>query len=129
VPSLALDELCTMLWDMIRYENFDEKSPYNREAAAWAKNQTFFRLPIDQRPLRNKLAKSPSIDDFLPRLAPLGQPTKLASPQPVINGSPFRQSSARRPPSPDVLFLGEVVESQAVMPRGAGTSGEILFIE
>ena len=36
VPSLALDELCSMLWDMIRYENFDETSPYNREAAAWA---------------------------------------------------------------------------------------------
>jgi len=37
VPSLALDELCGMLWDMIRFENFDETSPYNREAAAWAK--------------------------------------------------------------------------------------------
>ena len=42
MPSLALDELCAMLWDMIRYENYDETSPYNREAAAWAKNQTTF---------------------------------------------------------------------------------------
>ena len=58
VPSLALDELCGMLWDMIRYENYDETSPYNREAAAWAKSQTYFRLPIDNRPLRNKLARS-----------------------------------------------------------------------
>src|SRR6476620_3801108 len=39
VPSLSLDELCGMLWDMIRYENFDEKSPYNRAAAGWVQTQ------------------------------------------------------------------------------------------
>src|SRR5207344_994477 len=80
VPSLALDELCGMLWDMVRFENFDEKSPYNREAAAWAKNQTFFRLPIDNRPLRDKLARPTEIDDLLPRLSPMGQVSKLAAP-------------------------------------------------
>ena len=56
VPSLTLDELCTMLWDMIRYENYDEKSPYNREAAGWIKTQDDFRLPLDTRPLRDRLA-------------------------------------------------------------------------
>ena len=71
VPSLALDDLCGMLWDMIRYENFDETSPYNREAAAWAKNQAFFRLPIDGRPLRDKLTVNP-IDNLLPRQASAG---------------------------------------------------------
>ena len=39
VPSLTLSEMCTMLWDMIRYKNFDTESPYNREAALWAKTQ------------------------------------------------------------------------------------------
>ncbi len=53
VPSLALDELCVMLWDMARYQNYDIRSPYNREAALWTANQTTFRFPIDTRPLRD----------------------------------------------------------------------------
>jgi hypothetical protein len=56
VPSLSLDELCGMLWDMIRYRNFDVESPYNREAALWAKTQTRFRFPLDDRPIRDRLA-------------------------------------------------------------------------
>jgi len=56
VPSLTLDELCTMLWDMIRYQNYDETSPYNREAANWIKNQIHYRLPLDSRPLRDRKA-------------------------------------------------------------------------
>ena len=53
VPSLSLDELCVMLWDMARYQNYDIRSPYNREAALWAANQTTYRFPIDPRPLRD----------------------------------------------------------------------------
>jgi ubiquitin-protein ligase len=53
VPSLTLDELCTMLWDMARYHNYDIRSPYNRDAALWVANQASFRFPLDSRPLRN----------------------------------------------------------------------------
>jgi ubiquitin-protein ligase len=53
VPSLALDELCVMLWDMARFQNYDIRSPYNREAAQWSANQTMFRFPMDARPLRD----------------------------------------------------------------------------
>ena len=110
VPSLALDELCGMLWDMIRFENYDETSPYNREAAAWAKNQTFFRLPIDDRPLRNRLAAKKSIDDFLPRLAPLSEPSKLASPRPSRDsGLPFRAPAASRPAARPAAVAGRDV--------------------
>ena len=56
VPSLALDELCVMLWDMARFQNYDIRSPYNREAAQWAANQTSFRFPMDHRPLRDSRA-------------------------------------------------------------------------
>ena len=52
-PSLSLEELCHMVWDMIRYRNYDVESPYNREAALWAKTQPHFEFPIDARPLRN----------------------------------------------------------------------------
>lgn len=62
-PSLQLDELCTMLWDMIRYQNFDVDSPYNRAAAIWAKTQKRFHLPIDARPIRDAMEDSELMAD------------------------------------------------------------------
>ena len=53
VPSVQLDELCTMLWDMLRYHNYDIRSPYNRDAALWVAQQQTFRFPTDERPLRD----------------------------------------------------------------------------
>jgi ubiquitin-protein ligase len=144
VPSLALDELCSMLWDMVRYQNFDETSPYNREAAAWAKHQTYFQLPIDARPLRDKLARATSIDDLIPIGTPVA--TKPAKPKERGSGtSPFRpaplpgvgQAMNPAPPSlqpaagGDVLFIdgSEPTTAQlAPQPRRSG-DGDILFIE
>jgi len=54
VPSLNLDELCEMLWEMIRYANYDVTSPYNRDAADWAARQRQYRFPLDPRPIRDK---------------------------------------------------------------------------
>ncbi len=53
VPSVQLDELCVMLWDMARYHNYDIRSPYNRDAALWVANQTTFLFPTDSRPVRD----------------------------------------------------------------------------
>jgi len=53
VPSVQLDELCIMLWDMVRYHNYDIRSPYNRDAALWVASQATFRFPTDGRPLRD----------------------------------------------------------------------------
>jgi len=53
VPSVQLDELCQMLWDMARYHNYDIRSPYNRDAALWVANQTAILFPTDPRPLRD----------------------------------------------------------------------------
>jgi ubiquitin-protein ligase len=57
VPSLTLSEMCTMLWDMIRYKNFDTESPYNREAALWAKSQNELVFPLDRRSIRDRISK------------------------------------------------------------------------
>jgi len=57
VPSLNLDELCEMLWDMIRFANFDTKSPYNYKAARWVEKQNIYRLPVDGRSLRNQTSR------------------------------------------------------------------------
>jgi hypothetical protein len=104
VPSLNLDELCGMLWDMIRYENYDVESPYNREAAYWAKTQQAFPLPIDERPLRDKLAG--------------GQP-KAEVAKPPITAVP--RSLA------DVIFIGsdDIIDAEIIDPEDP----DIMFIE
>ncbi len=66
VPSLMLDELCTMLWDMARYQNYDIRSPYNREAAQWAANQTAYHFPVDFRPLRDGRAALGRVEPTAP---------------------------------------------------------------
>jgi ubiquitin-protein ligase len=53
VPSVQLDELCTMLWDMLRYHNYDIRSPYNRDAALWVAQQQLIRFPTVGRPLKD----------------------------------------------------------------------------
>lgn len=96
VPSLTLDELCTMLWDMVRYENYDEKSPYNREAALWIKTQDRYRMPLDGRPLRDRVAarpadpKSVTIDMMLP--------PAVAPPVALVAGAANSQPRSHLPP-------------------------------
>ena len=105
VPSLNLDELCEMLWDMVRYANFDVESPYNREAAAWTKTQRIYDLPVDARPLRDKLAG--------------------VSP-PREGGKPPLAATPRRDAADAMVFLDdEVIEAEIVNPDDS----DILFIE
>src|SRR5947209_19921564 len=76
VPSLNLDELCGMLWDMARYHNYDVRSPYNREAALWVANQSSFSFPIDPRPLRDLRAALGRIEPLPPPvLEPVAPPS------------------------------------------------------
>jgi hypothetical protein len=69
VPSLMLVDLFGMLWDMARFQNYDIRSPYNREAALWIAHQTTFRFPLDPRPLRDlrvalgRVASNATVDD------------------------------------------------------------------
>jgi hypothetical protein len=104
VPSLNLDELCEMLWDMVRYANYDVESPYNREAAAWTKTQRQFNLPVDPRPLRDKLAGTSPRHRKKP---------PLAAPAP------------RREPDTMVFLDDEVIQAEVVNPDDS----DILFIE
>lgn len=88
VPSLNLDELCGMLWDMARYHNYDIRSPYNREAALWVANQSSFLFPLDTRPLRDLRAA-------LGRIAP--DPTAAGLKPPA--DEPVRHPPAREQPA------------------------------
>jgi ubiquitin-protein ligase len=105
VPSLNLDELCEMLWDMLRYANYDTNSPYNRDAANWARIQTDFRFPIDPRPIRDR----------------------VASGQVEASGVPATKAVAKAATQPaPVVDRGA---AQPVMPVAAGGAGDILFLD
>ena len=106
VPSLSLDELCIMLWDIIRYENFDVASPYNREAAYWVKLQPSDSFPVDGRPLRDRVAG----------LAPVNGHRK----PPIVAQPTRRVDSAARPEPLAEIIEAEIVETQ---------TPDILFIE
>ena len=137
VPSLQLDELCTMLWDMIRYRNFDTESPYNRAAAAWAKSENGFNFPIDPRPLRNRVQPSerlpqqrvpqPQINMQSP---PVIAPPVIAPPviAPPVVASPVLPSP---PPQPNIVFLDDSDGPSGASHGNNQTSADqdILFID
>lgn len=127
VPSLQLDELCTMLWDMVRYHNYDVNSAYNREAAAWARTQLRYLMPVDNRPLRDRLAGvAPPERERLPPVQMPPAPHMLRS----IN-SPNSSHHAVARSRPDVLFIdsepvqGEIIDAELV----ESDEPEILYIE
>ena len=122
VPSLKLDELCLMLWDMIRYRNFDSESPYNREAAMWARDHQH-RFPLDHRPLRDRHLQNRSTE---------------GSEQPALNSEGKVQTKTQSPPSSSVsdspnsefLFLdndkvNDIVDAEILDDE----PNDILFIE
>lgn len=84
VPSLTLAEMATMLWEMIRYQNFDSDSPYNREAALWARTQTEYKLPIDSRSIRDRLTGEKN-ENILTVKADLVKPKKKPSPWGILS--------------------------------------------
>jgi ubiquitin-protein ligase len=153
-PSLNLDELCTMLWDMVRYENYDVNSPYNREAAHWAKTQRAFRLPVDERSIRDKVAGQPYVvgQRANSRSANGGSMSSGSGSSGASVAAAYPNSSGRSPfvsPEPEVMFLdsaprgpvatgvfeariapghvvtAEVVDAEVVESRSA----DVLFIE
>lgn len=111
VPSLHLDELCVMLWDMCRYHNYDIRSPYNRDAALWVASQAAFAFPLDLRPLRDRraVAERPAT------------PTRNSNPVSTTDAIPIDEDSpwilddsdlpastpgrAARGPAEEVIFL------------------------
>ncbi len=122
VPSLALDELCAMLWDMARFQNYDIRSPYNREAAQWAANQTTYRFPVDHRPLRDgRLALGrveSNSEPVLPAITSAPVPTLGEAFQmldlevdPARSADPLRATNALgdpvrpEPPVDEVIFI------------------------
>lgn len=96
VPSLGLAELCEMLWDMVRMQNFDPKSAYNYAAGRWSETQTQYGFPLDRRSLRDKLGKT--VGNNVIKLD-LGSGKTAPAPReapPIV-----------KPPEEDVMFIGD----------------------
>lgn len=126
VPSLKLDELCHMLWDMIRYKNFDIESPYNREAAVWTKQQDVYSFPVDDRPLRNEIerARAEEASANAANGAANG-PTGQSWPESMISPSGSNSPSSNSSGQPDVQFL----EPEPGMLSEKNGDNDIMFIE
>ncbi len=134
VPSLQLDELCTMLWDMIRYENFDVDSPYNRAAAQWAKEQAVYELPIDRRMLRETSRLAPADCSAETGARNESREPPWLSDADVLSGELCQPAESCRPASivaAEIVFVDdEVIEAEIVEADVSSRVGaEILFIE
>lgn len=102
VPSLKLDELCIMLWDMIRYKNFDVNSPYHRDAALWARDQDTFEFPLDRRELRNLVGQQSELGTASAHAVSSVEPPILYDSS-ATNAAPRREPASR--PSAEILFI------------------------
>jgi ubiquitin-protein ligase len=99
VPSIQLDELCNMLWDMARYHNYDIRSPYNRDAALWVASQTTYHFPVDSRPLRDLRAAMGRIDTASGSQPDGKQESKGDSPNGASNRAPANGEEDRSAPA------------------------------
>jgi len=144
VPSLHLDELCVMLWDMARYHNYDIRSPYNREAALWAANQSAFTFPMDSRPLRDRRAAQGRIESPTPpqgeKHPELKPPIATAEPRPSWMAPEAKPASATTPTGPRDHRSDETIEicildvEMALPPRASTpprppADREVIFLE
>jgi ubiquitin-protein ligase len=127
VPSLGLAELCEMLWDMVRYENYDPKSAYNYAAGRWCETQTQYDFPLDPRSLRDRLTKT--VGDNIIRFS---SPPVPAAP-PVLKEAP----PIVKPPEEDILIIDETTTPPPrpsappfrPPPRPRAADDDILIIE
>jgi ubiquitin-protein ligase len=111
VPSLGLAELCEMLWDMVRYANYDPKSAYNYAAGRWSETQTQYDFPLDVRNLRDRMTKT--VGDNIIKFS---SPSAPASPaKPVPREAP----PIVKPPEEDILIINDDTPAVPPPPRPA----------
>jgi ubiquitin-protein ligase len=125
VPSLGMAELCEMLWDMVRYANYDPKSAYNYAAGRWSETQTQFDFPLDPRNLRDRMTKT--VGDNVIR---------FSDPKAAKGSAPPREAPAIvRPPEEDVLIINDDTPVRPAapqfrpQPRPRAADDDILIIE
>ncbi len=99
VPSLQIDQLCEMIWDILCFRNFNLESPFHKDAALWMEQQSTFRFPLDHRSLCNH--RSPEASDS--RAA--SELRHVESSIPISEGRNRDSSNARRCSVADIEFV------------------------
>jgi len=132
VPSLGLAELSEMLWDMVRYANYDPKSAYNYAAGRWSETQTQYDFPLDPRNLRDRMTKTVG-DNIIKFTAPGAgaKPAEKAAP-----AAPLREAPPIvKPPEEDILIINDDPPARPAspvfrpQPRPRPADDDILIIE
>ena len=127
VPSLGLAELCEMLWDMVRYANYDPKSAYNYAAGRWSETQTQYDFPLDPRNLRDRMTKT--VGDNVIR---------FSEPAAGKGSTPLKEAPLIvKPPEEDILIINDdspaparpVAPAVRPQPRPRPADDDILIIE
>src|SRR5690606_17014850 len=111
-----------MLWDMVRYENFDVSSPYNREAAIWARSQFSYDLPVDVRPLRDRHRRETLADPVIDA-EPVQRDMWFIEPQPRRAAPPSHNE-------PIEITAAEIVDDEIIEAEVVGDNEQdIVFID
>ncbi len=114
VPSLQVSELCDMLWDMVRFANYDPKSAYNYAAGRWSETQTQFDFPLDPRSLRDRLSRTVG-DNVIQFREPTHGPPAEAAPAGETAAPPVREAAPIvRPPEEDILIIDDSTPTPSV---------------
>lgn len=139
VPSIQLDELCAMLWDMARYHNYDIRSPYNRDAALWAAHQTAIPFPTDPRPLRDlraaqgRLGQEISFGEVKPPPLPEPRAETLFEKARRLIAAPGSTVSTRPEPAEEIVILdagpGPEPTGRPIPTESTRGEDDILFID
>ncbi len=133
VPSVQLDDLCTMLWDMLRYHNYDIRSPYNRDAALWVAQQQTFGFPTEDRSIRDLRVSLGRVPTAVPAPSAaskesargLGRVRRFAERYGRVFGSRGDEGERRLPSHPE---LEELVTAQSAAERPLAPVDEPLYI-
>ena len=128
VPSLGLAELCEMLWDMVRYANFDPKSAYNYAAGRWSETQAQYDLPLDRRTIRDRMTKT--VGDNIIKFSDREKASAAAPAAPPREAPPIV-----KPPEEDILIINDDTPARPSgptfrpQPRPRAADDDILIIE
>jgi ubiquitin-protein ligase len=132
VPSLGLAELSEMLWDMVRYANYDPKSAYNYAAGRWSETQTQYDFPLDPRDLRDRMTRTIG-DNIIKFTAPgsAAKPAEQVEARPALREAP----PIVKPPEEDILIINDDPPARPAapvfrpQPRPRPADDDILIIE